>query len=400
MIKRGMLLLFLAVFALTACSDDDGETPTHDHEEGQFVRVLVSDQDQANYYVVNPHEGTVETVAGQYAAGRLYTSPSGRYVSVINTDDNLATFFDSGIEAHGDHAHVKGTPKWALSKATASRPVHYYGKGDNILVFNDGEGSISHFKESTMHTEAEARVFDIGDAHHGAPALFNNGTIAVTEKDGSTAWTLPERVKVIDMNGNTLHESTIQTSGIHGEAGNGETVLFGSVEGILRVNQDGSQLLIENPESFGDEWIGTIIYGEESETFIGFDGGRGVYEIDIATNSINTIEENANLSAATFDWEGHHLILVYTDGTVKVLDGHGFGTIASEQLEINFPAEGSKGAPTYAASEEFLYISDGINGSIAMYELETLEFVGTLALPGKPARMALMGSLAHDDHEH
>ena len=177
-------------------------------------------------------------------------------------------------------------------------------------------------------------------------------------------------------------------------------MLFGCVEGILRVNQDGTQSLIANPTSFGDEWIGSILYGAESEVFIGFDSGRGVYEIDLATETIEVIEENDKLVAATFDWEGHNLILVYSDGLVKVLDGHGFTTIASKNLEINFPESGSTGAPTYVASEEFLYISDGINGSISMYKKENLEFVSRIDLPGKPARMALMGSLAHDDHEH
>lgn len=400
MIKKGLFLAALAAFVLVSCDDDNGNEPIEIDTEGQFVRILASDLDQANYYVINPHEGTTQTIAGQYAAGRLYTSPSGRYVSVINSAENSATFFDSGIEGHEDHAHIKGTPKWALTKSAGVRPVHFYGRGDNMLVFNDGDGTISHFKESTLHTEATAKVFSIGTAHHGAPALFKNGTIAVTQKDGSTAWTLPERVRVIDINGNELHASTLQTGGIHGEAGNGETVLFGCVEGILRVNQDGTQTLIPNPTAFGDEWIGTILYGAESEVFIGFDAGRGVYEIDLATSSIETIEENDRLVAATFDWEGHNLILVYSDGLVKVLDGHGFSTIASKNLEINFPASGSTGAPTYVASEEFLYISDGINGSISMYKKENLEFVSKIDLPGKPARMALMGSMAHDDHEH
>ena len=154
MIKKGFFLVALAAVMLVSCDDDNGNEPIEIDTEGQFVRILASDVEASNYYVINPSEGTLETVAGQYAAGRLYTSPSGRYVSVINTSENSAAFFDSGIEGHEDHAHIKGTPKWALTKSTGNRPVHFYGRGDNMLVFNDGDGTISHFKESTLHSEA------------------------------------------------------------------------------------------------------------------------------------------------------------------------------------------------------------------------------------------------------
>lgn len=398
--KKVFLYILASILVFSACENNDDDLPDPTEDEGQFVRIMASDQDQANYYVINPRKATVETFTGQYANGRLYTSPSGRFVSVINTNENLASFFDSGIEGHDDHAHIKGTPKWALTKATATRPVHYYGRGDNMLVFNDGEGSISHFKESTMHTEATARVFNVGAAHHGAPALFSNGTIAVTEKDGSAAGTLPERVKIIDMEGNLLHASTIQTGGIHGEAGNGSLVLFGCTDGILKVDQNGGQELIPNPASFGTSWIGTVYHGNESDKFVGFISKYGLYEIDVQTNSIKTIEENQNLFSVTFDWEGHDLIVLYTDGTVKILDGHDFDVKATSSLSVNFPATGSTGNPVVSASEKYLYISDGINGKINMYNKETLALVKTISLPGKPARIALMGSLAHEEDAH
>ncbi|WP_421978716.1 hypothetical protein [Roseivirga seohaensis] len=396
MMRKVFLYSVLLAFALSACESDDENLPEQS-KEGQFVRLMVSDKDNPDYYFVNLGKSTVETYSGQFANGSLYSSPSGRFVSVINTADNLATFFDSGIEGHDDHAHIKGTPKWALSKATAVRPVHYYGRGDNMLVFNDGEGTISHFKESTLHTEASARIFSVGVAHHGAPALFNNGTIAVTEKDGSAAGTLPERVKIVDMNGGLLHASTIQTGGIHGEAGNGSLVLFGSTDGILKVSQDGTQVLIPNLSSFGSNWIGSIQYGVESDQFIGFKSKYGLYKIDVNTNTMSVIEENANLLGVNFDWEGHDLIVLYIDGTVKVLDGHDFDVKASKKLNITLPATG---APAFVASEDFIYITDAANNKISMFKKSNLELVIDITLPGMPSKIALTGSLAGDDHDH
>jgi len=402
--KKPLLIasVFTLLLFLNSCKKDEKESviPEPTETESQFVRLLASDQDLVNYYIINPQKGTYESQAGQFANGSLYSSPSGRFVSVINTSTNFATFFDSGIEEHDDHAHIKGTPKWTLTSANGTTPIHYYGRGDDMLIFNDGDGSISHFKESTLHSEANARTFAVGIAHHGAPALFNNNTIAVTEKDGSASGTLPERVKVVDMDGNILHASTIQTGGIHGEAGNGELVLFGSTNGILMVTNNGSQELINYPGSLGTNWLGSVYYGKESHQFVGFKSKYGLYKIDPISKTITSIEENGNLFSVTFDWEGHDLIVLYTDGTVKVLDGHDLSVISSKNLGVNFPASGSKGNPVVAASENYVYITDGINGKILMYKKDTLEKVKEIILPGKPSKIALMGSLAKEDSSH
>lgn len=395
-------LLVAAITTMVACEKDQTEPskPQVQEAEAEFVRLFVSDQDAANYYLIHPEEGTVENQAGDFAAGSLYSSPSGRFVAVINTNDNSTSFFDSGIEEHGTHVHIKGTPKWALTKGNGAKPIHYYGRGDDMLVFNDGAGSISHFKESTLHTQASAREFNVGEAHHGAPALFSNGTIAVTEKDGSAAGTLPERVKIIDMDGNTLHSSTIQTGGIHGEAGNGDIVLFGSTDGILKVASDGSQNLISYPSSFGSNWLGSILYGVESEQFVAFKSNYGLYSIDPLNNSISAIEENENLYSVAWDWEGHNLMVLYNDGTLKILDGHDFETLVSKRVEVTFPSSGYVGRPVVLASEHFVYISDGFNAKVRMYHKESLALVKTFELAGNPAKMALMGSMLHDEDGH
>jgi hypothetical protein len=402
--KKSLLLnlAFVALVTLNACKKDekDAVTPEPTETEGQFVRLFVSDQDLVNYYIINPQKGTHESQAGQFSNGSLYSSPSGRFVSVINSGSNFASFFDSGIESHNDHAHVKGTPKWALTTASGTTPVHYYGRGDDMLIFNDGDGSISHFKESTLHTESNARTFSVGVAHHGAPALFNNNTIAVTEKDGSAAGTLPERVKVVDTDGNTLHSSTIQTGGLHGEAGNGELVLFGSTDGILLVRKNGAQELINYPASFATNWLGSIYYGKECHQFVGFKSKYGLYKIDSIAKTVTAIEENTTLFSATFDWQGHHLIVLYTDGTVKVLDGNNFSVIVTKNLGVNFPASGSKGNPVVASTEDYVYITDGINGKITMYKKSNLDKVKEISLPGKPSKIALMGSMAKEDDNH
>ncbi|MDF2456004.1 MAG: hypothetical protein K0R51_1997 [Cytophagaceae bacterium] len=401
--KQSLLSLALcSLMLLSACKKADKEDPqpAAEFHESKYLRLFVSDQDLKDYYLINPKTASVETQTGEYANGSVYQSPSGRFASVINTSNNLVSFFDSGIEEHGTHVHIKGTPKWCLTKATGTTPVHYYGRGEDMLVFNDGDGSISHATEATLHTESTARTFSAGVAHHGAPALFNNSTIAVTEKDGSVSGTLPERVKVIDMDGATLHASTIQTEGIHGEAGNGELVLFGSTDGILKVNKDGTQELIAYPSSFGSNWLGTIYYGKGAQQFIGFKSKYGIYKIDPSAGTVTVIEENAALFSATFDWEGNNLVLIYTNGLVKVLDGVTMNVVSSKLLAVSFPATGSIGNPVAASSKKYVYITDGMNGKINVYQKSNLAQVKEITLPGKPSKIALIGSLVEEDDDH
>ncbi len=403
MMKKLLFITSLfALFSLHSCQNKDPD-PTepidNNNTEGNLVRIFVSDQDKPDYYFINPVNGNLEVNQSSFAAGNLYSSPSGRYVAVINTNDNLASFFDSGIEGHGDHAHVKGTPKWALAKSTALRPVHFYGSGDEILIFNDGEGTLSQFKEGSLHTSSIGQSIIAGIPHHGAPALFTNGNIAVTEKDGSAAGTLPERVKIIDKSGKLVHSSVIQTGGIHGEAGNGETVLFGSTNGILKVGSNGDQELIAYPSHFGSTWLGTLLHGKKSGTFLGFSAKFGLYKIDPIGNKISTIDENTSLFSVTFDWSGQDFIVLYADGNVKIFDGKDLSVKVSKKIEVVFPASGTVGNPTVVSTEKLVYISDGINGKIKMYKKENLEEVKEIIIPGKPAKMALMGSEVEEGGE-
>jgi DNA-binding beta-propeller fold protein YncE len=368
--------------------------------EGKYVRIFASDQANSSYYLINPFKGTLEVIEGEHANSNLYRSPGGRFVTVINSDKNYVSFFDSGIEGHGEHAHVRGTPKWGLTKASGLRPVHYYGYENDHLIFNDGDGTISHIKESEIHEKALARNFSVGTAHHGAPVLFNNNTIAVTEKDGSISGTLPERVKVVDMDGKLLFPSSIQTGGIHGEASNGDIALFGSTKGILKVEKSGTQELINYPASLGENWLGSIYYGKKSNTFVGFKSKVGLYKIDPTLNIVTVIEENDKLFSVTFDWEGESLVLLYTDGKVRLINCSGFTETTSKNLSIAFPATGTVGNPVVAATNSHLYITDGIEGKIRMYNKQNLNFVREFQLPGKPAKISLMGSLAKDEETH
>ncbi len=161
--------------------------------------------------------------------------------------------FDVGFENHGDHADVKGTPKFGAMVGEGRLPTHFKTFRSEIAVFNDGDGTMDIANENDFHNVgSKMKRIETGNrAHHGAMAKFDNGNYAVTEKDGSVAGTLPERVKIINTNGQLISASTVQTRGIHGNATDGKNAVFGSASGILVVSANGTQKLINHPADFG-----------------------------------------------------------------------------------------------------------------------------------------------------
>ena len=381
------LLLLLIVFS--ACQQDDSPG-VKAKNENQFVRLLVADFDNNSLSFISPHKNETQTFSSQFAANTLYPTASGRFAVVLNTANNHVQFFDSGIEGHGEHAHMKGTPKWAKTTADAPRPTHMYASGNTITIFNDGDGSLSLTSEEELHTAEKAAHIIVDKPHHGAAVRFTNGTFAVTEKDNSVAGSLPERVKIVDSNGSVVYASPLATGGIHGEGSNGTLALFGSVNGLLEVNDNGSQRLIPYPASFGDKWIGTIYYGKAANQFIGYISKYGVYLISPGNNLISPVIESENIVAARFDHEGKDILVLQNDGTCMVFDGASGAKKAERKLPLVFPADNK--IPALTASKQYVYVTNPEGAEVLMLNKDNLSDFRRFAIPGRPGRISLVGA--------
>jgi hypothetical protein len=377
------------LIGISACQKDD--TPDiKAKDENQFVRLLVSDLDNNTMSLVTPHKNETETFTSQFAASTIYPTASGRFAAVLNTANNHVQFFDSGIEAHGEHAHMKGTPKWAKTIADAPRPTHVYSSGNYITIFNDGDGSLSLITEEDLHNVEKATHLVVDRPHHGAAVRFTNGTFAVTEKDNSVSGSLPERVKILDGNGAIVHASSVATGGIHGEGSNGTMALFGSVNGILQVNDNGSQRLIPYPASFGSKWIGTVYHGKASDQFVGYISKYGVYFISPENNAISPVVESENIVAARFDHEGKDILVLQNDGTLMVFDGKLGAKKAERKLSLVFPADNK--IPALTASKNYVYVTNPQGAEVLMLNKDNLSDFRKFAIPGRPGRISLIGA--------
>lgn len=385
---------------LLACDDKEKDDVTPVGEtEYKFIRVIVNDEVSKELSLVDPVKLTAEKFEAQYAKSTLYGTQGGRFGAILNGANNFVQLFDTGLEGHGDHVDVKGTPKFGALTGDGNKPTHFKSKGDEIITFNDGDGTLSIAKEADFHTAGKKMThINAGNvAHHGAMTKFDNGTYAVTEKDGSAAGTLPERVKIIDVSGKTLFASTIQTKGIHGNATNGSVSLFGSSSGILAVEPTGNQQLIPHPADFGDAWFGSILEAKGAGKFLGYTAAKGVYIIDIAAKSVTPVLASTDIMQAKVDYAGNNVVILLHSGELRIYDLK-TNTLKTSGAVIGATAKDETQKPQLEATSRYIYITQPRTGELLVVNAANLSKINKVKVSAAPYRLAILGFESSEGH--
>lgn len=385
---------------LLACDDKEKDevTPVEDTEY-KFIRVMVNDEVSKELSLVDPVKLTAEKFEAQFAKSTLYGTQGGRFGAILNGANNFVQLFDTGFEGHGDHVDVKGTPKFGALTGDGNKPTHFKSKGDEIITFNDGDGTLSIAKEADFHTAGKKMThINAGNvAHHGAMTKFDNGTYAITEKDGSAAGTLPERVKIIDVSGKTLFASTIQTKGIHGNATNGSVSLFGSSSGILAVEPTGNQQLIPHPADFGEAWFGSILEAKGAGKFLGYTAAKGVYIIDVAAKSVTPVLASTDIMQAKVDYAGNNVVILLHSGELRIYD------LKTNTLKISGAVTGAIAKdetqkPQLEATSRYIYITQPKTGELLVVNAANLSKINRVKVSATPYRLAILGFESSEGH--
>lgn len=402
-----LLFLFsLSLFAVSCSSDDDNHDDhdhDHDHEasgEHTFVRILLSDEKTAELTLFDPHEDKINSFTAKFPKASLYTTESGRFAGIVHRDNNFVETFDSGLEMHGDHVDVDDVAKFGTLTGSGLKPTHFKSKIGEILTFNDGDGTLSVGKEADVHKAgATFKTINAGLlAHHGAMATFTNGTYAITEKDNSVTGTLPEKVKIIDNTGKTLFDAKIATKGIHGNASDGVYAVFGSASGVLVVESNGNQKLIDHPANFDAAWFGTILETASAGKFIGFTAAKGAYLIDVVANTVKPIIANTTIMQCKVSYDHKKLAVLLHSGDLKIFN------ISSLQVEKETKATTETASdaalkPQMAVTDRFAYITSPSTGELLQVNLETLAVKKT-KVSGTPYMITILGYENSETHNH
>jgi hypothetical protein len=401
-INLSQIVLFfsLSLFAVSCSNDDSVDLVDETLSEFKHLRILVSDETTTELTLVNPFLSTTTTLEAKFPKSALYTAESGRFGGVIHRENDLTETFDTGLEFHGDHVDVKGTPKFGALTGVSSKPTHFKSNFGEILTFNDGDGTLAVGLEADIHKSgAKMKIINAGlKAHHGAMAVFSNGTYAITEKDNSIPGTLPERVKIIDKTGKELFASSIATKGIHGNASDGEYAVFGSASGILVVNSKGEQNLIAHPEGFGTIWFGTILETAYKGNFVGFTASKGAYLINVVNKTIKPIVENTDIMQCKVSYDNKILGVLLHSGNFITFDLKTLSTATSERNLIPATAKDSKQKPQLELTQRFAYVTLPATGELQFFGIKDNANSKKIKVSNTPYRLTIMGFENSGDH--
>lgn len=398
--QKGLVIISVILF-FSACKKEDHlpDDPSLTKEEYRYIRLLVSDAVTTSLALVTPFDGSIESFSAAYPNASLYATGNRRFGALVYGSQNYVQFFDCGLEYHGDHVDVKGTPKFASIIAEGLKPTHFKSRGEETLIFNDGDGTLSIAEETVFHANgARMDIIDAGlEPHHGAMAQFDNGTYAVTVKDNTSALSGPHGVKIIDRNGGEVYPVDLAVSRLHGNATDGKNALFGVAGGILVVKDNGEQRIIPNPADFGDIRLGTVLEAAGVNKFVGFVATKGAYYIDISQDKITPIIVNTDIVQCKTDYPGKNLVILESDGTLSLFDlVNGSKIREAKVTEAIASAEVNK--PVLEATGKYIYITDPGKGELYQVRTADLSVHKKIAVSDTPVRLAILGYETNESH--
>ena len=405
--------------------DEHGHEDEHGHGEAEEVigRLLIGDGETGAMSVIDLEHGDVEQDAFDLGsrAGRLYATKNGRFAIAVSSDANNAHVFDGGVylEAHGDHFDLVEGPVERLDiDLTGDRPVHLVVGSEWAVIFYDGSGDVVPLNIHELEEEGSEYVPPKLNAgpHHGGAVPIGHDLFAITMQhpDYDSApddYPLPVGAYVSDLDGNIIH-SADGCDGLHGDAGNGHAAVFGCIGGVL--------VLEEHDGHFHDDFIGPpagspedfrigSVYGYPGlDHFFAQGSAVGLYVVDIEESSmeqfIPVTEELSPINVA-FSHDGEALLVVMSDGELRMYDAHDLDLLASASGFLTEPVEtGFWARPNTATAPGAVFVTDSVGGKVLQLDGHDLEVVESWDVAGTPNKIAFVGIFGetegHEEHGH
>lgn len=367
----------------------------HDHVEG--ARIAVSDGSTNVIRILAADSGAELgsfTVPGE-TGGSIAVSSSGGHVIATHREANRISIIHSGLlyEDHGDHGHlIQSTPYVVSTVNIGVQPSHVTVAGNEILVFNDGDGSIAILDENLFGLSLNYGFVDVAQPDHGAAQLLGDHLLAGLMNLA--------RVDIHAPDG-SLVTSIGECPGLHGSIATYDSALFGCSDGVLRIefsDGDFSGSHMANPAGSPEgSRIGSF-YGHVGDIAVG-NFGSGLALIDTVTGYFNVLElPDPPLAAAV---SSESVVALTADGSVHLLqvaEGEA-GIIYTHEALIN--PDTTYGRPAIAVYGDRAWVSEPAAGNIVVLEIHGTELhvLDTFAVGGNPAGIGVLmleGEFGHD----
>lgn len=449
---KPMCTVSLAVAAalLTACGDTEIninekdpiaiEDPGHDHDEVNGTgRLVITDLSSANVQVLElPAKTELVTFLAQGTPSALYASADHRYAAVVQRTQDLVQFVDGGLwqEDHVDHLHdYQADPQLAAFQLTQVRPTHFTASAGQLTVFFDGNSAtgaaagVAVLTDSDIGTDATDYPQLSYQTHQHGAAQARGEYLLSSIRDANSSTSLPESVGLYEQHGDHYHlEQTFTETcpGLHGSAQNHDYIAFGCTDGVLLINQTGTEFVaskLANTTDFtGSMRIGTLDGAQNAEHFIGL-AGTAVFAIHPADNEMTLLDWQAGTATAIsgygFAEQGEKFVLLDNTGALTIFNYHGHEghdhvhTLAEgdafeyvTKIALNTGTnttlpEGSSFNLAISASDDKVYVSNPITRQVLTVDLHDGEVVAEQELNYVPGKMVWLGiATPAEEHHH
>ena len=194
---------------------------------------------------------------------------------------------------------------------------------------------------------------------------------------------LPIGAEIRDMDGNVQYRAE-GCDKLHGDAGNGHIAVFGCVGGALAVEaHDGEygDVFIAAPEGSPEDFRLTSVWGYPGlDHFFALGSAVGLYLVEPEEGAMEQLvpatEELRPIQVA-FSHDGEALLVVMSDGELRMYDAHDADLLASNSGFLTSPVEtGFWARPHLASASGAIFITDSVGGKVLQLDTHDLEVAG------------------------
>ena len=396
----------------------------HDEEEMEELlgRLLIGDGETGAMSVIDLEHGDVDQNAFDLGerAGRIYATKSGRFAVAVSSDADNVHVIDGGIflEGHGDHFDlVEAPPRQMGIDLAGDRPVHLYVGGEWAAIFYDGSGDVVLINEHELEEEGSDYVpprFNVGPQHGAAVPLEGDlfsTSIKHPDYPANPDARRPIGADIRDLDGNVLH-SAEGCPDLHGNASNGHQAAFGCTGGALVMEaHDGAygHVFVPAPDGEPEDFRLASVWGYPGlDHFFALGSEVGLYVVDPEEESMEQFipaSEELRPIQVAFGYDGEALLVVMSDGELRMYDAHDLDLLASASGFLTTPVEtGFWARPHIATAGSAVFVTDSVGGKVFQLDDHDLEVVEQWEVDGAPTKIAFVGVLGesegHEEHGH
>ena len=400
----------------------------HDEEEMEEIlgRLLIGDGETGAMSVIDLEHGDVEQNAFDMGerAGRIYATKSGRFAIAVSSDADNVHVIDGGIflEAHGDHFDLVEAPARQMGiDLTGDRPVHLYVGGEWAVIFYDGSGDVVMINEHELEEEGNDYVpprFNVGP-QHGAAVPLEGDLFATSIKHpdypADPDARRPIGADIRDLEGNILY-SAEGCPDLHGDASNGHQAAFGCTGGALVMEahegdygHEYGHVFVPAPDGEPEDFRLTSVWGYPGlDHFFALGSAVGLYVVDPEEGEMEQLipaSEELRPIQVAFGYGGETLLVVMSDGELRMYEAHDLDLLASASGFLTTPVEtGFWARPHIATAVGAVFVTDSVGGKVFQLDDHDLEVVEHWEVDGNPTKIAFVGVLGesegHEEHGH